>query len=208
MNEDTKEIAPRPLNATDALVNKDSFAADLGRWNQLIKSRALPSHIKTPEMALTIARMGEQYGWDPMRALRAIHLIDGRPELSAEAMLGLVREKCPDAVIMPKHHSQEKVIVSVLRPPMTEPAEVEVNIKDFKHLASRTNWKNYPGDMLWARCISRVCRRFFSDVTHGAYTNGELEEAKVTQVEDANPMRSNILDTLDEPVLAEVMEEE
>lgn len=36
-------------------------------------------------------------------------------------------------------------------------------------------WRNYPGDMLWARCISRLTRRWAPEVTMGMYEVSELD---------------------------------
>lgn len=188
--EDTKIV---PLRASAALASEDAFVEDLKRWRGLIKSGALPAHIKTPEQAITIARMGEVYGWDPIRALRSIYVVDGRPEMSAESMLALVREKCPEAVIVPTEMSAQRVAISVQRPPMPSPVIVSVDIAQFRHLAKKSNWANYPEDMLWARCVSRVGRRFFSDVTAGAYTTGELSEAQFT-VRQVGPREAEPID--------------
>jgi len=50
-------------------------------------------------------------------------------------------------------------------------------------------WTKYPSDMLFARCISRLRRRLFTDVASRAYTTGEIEiegEAEDVLHEDVN----------------------
>lgn len=37
-------------------------------------------------------------------------------------------------------------------------------------------WRGYPGDMLWARCISRLARRWAPDVVLGFYAAEELDD--------------------------------
>lgn len=46
-------------------------------------------------------------------------------------------------------------------------------------LAARDNspWRPYSEDMLWARCMSRVCRRYASDVIMGFYVPEDLVDA-------------------------------
>lgn len=167
------------LSATHALSSGEAWRQERARWEQLIKSGALPSHISTPEKAIAITRMGEMYGWDPMRSLRSIYIVDGRPEMSAESMLSLVRERCPDARIQPIEITRDKIVLRVFRPPqMEEPFLHVVEAASFQHLFSRNNWKMYREDMLWARAISRMCRRFFSDITAGAYAVGEISEGE------------------------------
>lgn len=41
---------------------------------------------------------------------------------------------------------------------------------------TRSPWQPYPVDMLWARCTSRVCRRYAPDVILGFYEIGELDD--------------------------------
>jgi hypothetical protein len=49
--------------------------------------------------------------------------------------------------------------------------------KQGKPLVEGRAWKNYPEDMLWARAVSRLCRRLFPDLLSGmTYTPSELSE--------------------------------
>jgi hypothetical protein len=181
----TEVVNLRPLSASTALASSDEWRRELGRWQALIRSGGLPKHIRTPEMAIAIVRVGETFGWDSMRALRSIHMVEGRPELAAEAMLSLIREHCPDALVYPVEMTDRKVTIRVKRPPQVpEAVDVTVTREQFEHLIRPTKsgaksvWQLYTADMLWARCVSRVARRIFPDVTAGAYTLGEVEEAQ------------------------------
>mgnify|MGYP007011828149 CR=1 FL=1 len=179
MSENGKQVVSlRPLRAETALSSGEEWQREVGRWQALIRSGGLPKHIRSPEMAIAIVRMGEEYGWNSMRSLRSIYIVEGRPEMSAESMLSLIREKCPESLVSPVEMSDKRVTIRVTRPPQVpEPVEVTVSIDQFQHLMKKDNWRNYPGDMLWARCVSRVARRIFPDVTAGAYTLGEIEES-------------------------------
>lgn len=44
-------------------------------------------------------------------------------------------------------------------------------------------WKKYPSDMLYARCLSRLGRRHFSDAIGNAYVEGEIEVVKEKEKE-------------------------
>lgn len=44
-------------------------------------------------------------------------------------------------------------------------------------------WKKYPSDMLYARCLSRLGRRHFSDAIGNAYVEGEIEIVKEKEKE-------------------------
>lgn len=170
-----------PLAASTAIATKAEYAEQHARWKALIVSGALPKHINTPEKAIAIALMGEAFGWHPMRAVRSIYIVDGRPEMSAESMLALVREKMPNARIYPIERTRMRAAVKVKRDITDEHepwCEIEFTHEDAAKagLLKKDVWQKYEPDMLWARCVSRTCRVFFSDVVAGAYTFGEIED--------------------------------
>ena len=49
-------------------------------------------------------------------------------------------------------------------------------------LTHNANWKKYPADMLYARCLSRLGRRHFSDAIGNAYVEGEIEIEKEKEI--------------------------
>lgn len=48
----------------------------------------------------------------------------------------------------------------------------------------RSAWIGYPGDMLWARCLSRVARRWAPDVVLGFYAAEELTDITADHVDE------------------------
>lgn len=56
-----------------------------------------------------------------------------------------------------------------------EADHIEIRLlEDFKHLLGKTNWKNYPIDMLQARCVSAAARLFTTSAA-GIYTEADWE---------------------------------
>lgn len=43
-------------------------------------------------------------------------------------------------------------------------------------LAGKDNWQNWQRDMMYARCLSRLQRRFFADMTTGMYETTEMKD--------------------------------
>lgn len=194
---DNNVTALRPLDSTAALADGDEFRKTLGRWQELIKGGAVPKG-ETPHSCLAKARYGEAYGWDALVSVNRIYLVDGRPTLSSESMLGLVREKLPDAEIVKVQSDAEVCVLKARRKPTDEWWTVSVHIDDFRHLSKKQNWQQYPRNMLYWRCSSCLCRELFSDVTLGAYTPEELQEqTTVQQVESADDMVSAALAAAD-----------
>lgn len=61
-------------------------------------------------------------------------------------------------------------------------------------LASKSNYKNYGSDMLFARCLSRLARRLFADAIGNSYIEGEIEP---TESQDSSKNLNEI--TIDSP---------
>lgn len=171
---DTRAIEP-----AKGLASGDAYQAQLGRWQALIKSGALPAHVSTPQQAVAIAAMGAELGWSPMKSLRSIYLVKGNPQISSQAMLGLVYERLPSAEIDTVQNDSEAAVIKARRGPHDSWSEFSFTLADAKRagLTSKRGgvWDAYTQDMLWARAVSRMCKRKFPDVVQGCYVVGELE---------------------------------
>lgn len=201
---DTQIATVRPLHASSALASSEAYRADIARWESLIASGGLPKHVDTPAKAMAIARYGEAFGWDAMRALNAIYIVEGRPSMSAEAMLGLVRERMPHAKILPGKCDHTQATIRAKREPDDEWSEFTFTLDDAKraNLLGKFNWKAYPGAMCWARAASICCRRLFPDVIQGAYVATEIEDVHGPdggRVRQASSRRSTVFDAPPEP---------
>lgn len=176
------------LGAGEALATKETYTSEAWwRWDAMIKGGAV-AKTETPASCIAKAAFGEAYGWSPIVSVARVYLVEGRPCLAAEAMVGLVRERMPEAQIYKVEHDKTKCVIKAKRSPSDEHWHVvEARIEDFGHLKNKTNWKNYPRQMLWARAASMLTRELFSDVTLGAYTPGELEDAAVSRVRQVGP---------------------
>jgi hypothetical protein len=86
--------------------------------NSLIKSKQLPSHIKTVEEAFTIAQMGRELGFATMQSFHYIIPIQGKLSLSAKAIGALLRKggikytTLEDAVWVYKDESTSVIVKS------------------------------------------------------------------------------------------------
>ena len=117
---------------------------------------------------------GMELGLGPMAAMRHISVIDGKPSLSAAMQLALLRRA---------GHRIEVVEATEARcairgqGPDGMRLEVEYTIEEAKGagLLGKTNWKSYPKDMLWARCVSRYARRADAGATLGLYSPADWD---------------------------------
>lgn len=196
---DVVDLATRGVLAPDeALASDATWKEHEIRWQTLINANVLPKHIKNPGQAIAIARFGQVFGWDPMKSLHVIHVVEGRCELSAAAMMGLIVEHARERgdVVTPVEMTSKRAAIAVQRKGLDpQPVVVEFTIEEAGHLAGRANYKIYAADMLWARCVSRVGRRLYPDVIQGAYVHGEIEGARAAPV---SVTVEQIIDGIDE----------
>ena len=148
---------------------------------QLAADRVLPPSIKSRDVAAMLISIGDRFGWDPLFSLHNIQLIQGRPTLPAATQMGLIRQRCPQAKIVAVQCDNEAAVISVSRDG-EPPVQISFTADDAKRAGlSGDNWRKYPSDMLWARCVSRVARRIFPDVTLGIYVPEDIQAGKVVQ---------------------------
>jgi hypothetical protein len=123
-------------------------------------------------------------------------MIEGHPTMSAHLLMALIRKS--GGKILESESTKERAMMKAQRADgeimtvewkMEEAAGVSVKEGDkWVKLSETARYKNYPTDMLWARCASRLYRRLFSDAAYGAtlyvpedfgMTDAEATEATV-----------------------------
>jgi hypothetical protein len=118
-----------------------------------------------------------------MQSLRDISIIDGRPALAAHLQLALLRRG--GIKILESESTSTRAIIRAERRDTGEIATVEWTVEEAerakdrkgKPLTDKANWRNYPADMLWARCVGRLTRRLGSDLVAGMpYTAEEIAD--------------------------------
>lgn len=148
------------------------FAETIARASGFIPG----AFVGKPANILCAITTGAELGIGPMQSLRSIHVVDGRPTLSAELMLSL-------AISAGVRHRWLEQTSEVARLRLTrdgfEPHEHSFTFEEAKKagLTTKTNWKSYPAAMLRARCLSTALRAFCPDVLgSGVYVEGELDD--------------------------------
>jgi hypothetical protein len=134
---------------------------------------------------LACVAMGRAIGIPDMQALRQIHIVDGKPTMSAELMVSLVRKRGHSitgtvgsgiATVAGRRRDNGDTMETAYTLEMAQRAG----------LAGKDNWKKYPEAMLWARAVSQLCRMLFADVLGGlAYTPDEAEMTDEDHVREA-----------------------
>jgi hypothetical protein len=137
------------------------------------KSGLFPS-AKTTEQAFTLMMLCQAEGLHPMQALKRYHVIEGRPSMKADAMLGDFQAK--GGKVDWKEYTHDRVMGIFHAPGLVNPVEVAWTMEDAKKagLAGKNNWRQYPRAMLKARVISDGVRMAMPEVVSGIYTPEEV----------------------------------
>jgi hypothetical protein len=130
-----------------------------------------------------------------------IHVIEGRPAMSAELMGALVR-RAGHRIRMSGDHTQAAAeIVRLDDPGFTYRATFTIENARQAGLLGKDVWKKYPAAMLLARAVSAVCRAGAADVLAGvSYVPEELgdqpdwiEEAPITRLAAVEPVAEEVV---------------
>lgn len=165
-------------------VSAMSVLPSSGEWNQMVqiaetivKSGLAPQDVKTPQQALVIMLKARELGVPPMQALSTIYVVKGKPTLSSDLMVALLRREghkvwvtvTSDKVCTMRGHRLGEENRTV---------EITFTIEDANkaQITGSPTWKNYPAQMLYARCSARICRMLAPDVLAGMYTPDELQQ--------------------------------
>ena len=123
---------------------------------------------RRPEAVLAALMSGAERGLGPLESLRSVHVIDGRPSLSAEAMRALVFAAGHTIEIVETTATRATVIGRRAGSESTSPPFTwTLDRARRARLANKQNWQTYPEAMLLARASAELCRAVFPDVIAG-----------------------------------------
>ena len=148
-----------------------------GLAKALAASSWLPKQMQgNPSDVLLAMLTGRELGIGPMAALRLIYVVEGKPTISGQLQLALLRraghevievEATPQKVVFEgRYHGRGQTIRVTY-------TETEARAAG---LLTKNNWKSYPADMLYWRCVSRLARRLDPTATAGMYAPADFDQ--------------------------------
>jgi len=160
---------------------------DLWPISQRLSASALiPGALKKrPEDVLVILMTGQELGLAPMQSMRAIHIIDGRPTLSADLLVGFCVGRADVCEYFTLLESDEKHALYETKRRGSAPVRISFGIEEARAagLLGKSNWKSWPKSMLRARCAAALARAVYPDLTVGLCTPDELGEERGDTIE-------------------------
>lgn len=147
----------------------------------LVESGFLPKSIRTPQQCVAVIMKGRELGVPMMQALTHIHIIEGKPSLSAELMLSLIIQH-KGAYIEFVQNDSEACVIRIADRATVKGGLISFSKRDAEtaQLLGKDNWKKYLRAMLRSRAIAEMARTYFADVISGvSYTPEELAGDRV-----------------------------
>lgn len=161
------------MTGTSLTTSGYGFQEQMTLAKELVTTGFLPISVKTPAQALAIIQTGKELGIGPMHALRSIHIIQGKPTLSAELQLAMFKAK--GGRVVWDVSTDAVATISLVHPNGDKHTET-FTIEDAKRagITNKDGWKNYPKAMLRARASSAGLRAVAPDIVAGIYDPEEL----------------------------------
>jgi hypothetical protein len=149
--------------------------------------------IQNAQQAAMKVVFGHAMGLDPATSLVSIHLIQGKPTMSANLMAGRVKQygngKYRYEIVKKDDKECAIQFLELIEDWTTDgkpfkrwvkpgPPEVfTIKMAEVAGLTKNDNWKKYPSNMLFARCMSNGVKTYCPEVLSGlpVYTPDELD---------------------------------
>lgn len=167
------------IQATNAIeiehgVAKCRNASDMLALAQvMIASGLVPQSFRTPQAVFMAMQYGAELKLSPVAALSSIAVINGKPSLYGNALMGVAQRSglLEDAREWVEGEGDNaKAFCSVKRKGIATPKVGEFSAQDAKNAqlwGKAGPWKMYPKDMLLWKARARAYRALFGDVLNG-----------------------------------------
>lgn len=147
---------------------------------------------------MMIMLAARELGILPMQALNGgLNIINGKVELSAKIMGALIRKA--GHIIETKISNAERCVLIGKRGDTEESQEVSFTLEEAKTaglVKPGGGWIKWPSDMCYARALSRLSRRLFSDVVGMGYVEGEISCPKASKEAQSHDTQEVYADNL------------
>lgn len=161
---------------------------------ELAQSNLIPDALKgKPRDVLLTMMTGAELGLGPTQSLRSIIVVKGKPSLSADLMVSLVKQRRDVCEYLSLIESTEVIATyKAKRVGEPEPTTMSFTMQDAQRAGlngAGGMYTKYPKAMLRARAASGICRAVFPDICLGLYDSdsGELTDGKPTTERDITP---------------------
>lgn len=134
-----------------------------------------------PANVMLAVQMGSEVGLSPMQAVQSIAVINGRPALWGDALIGLCRQSplCENITEYMEGEGDNLTAVCIAKRKGADPVPGRFSVADAKKAGLWNKpgpWQQYPTRMLQQRARGFALRDAFADVLKGLKTVEELQD--------------------------------
>lgn len=148
-------------------------AMSLARW---VVDSGYYKQFRKAEEAFVVILQGAELGMSAMQSLNSIQIVQGKPTMSAQGMLALVKSSGKAQYIRCVESTDKSCTWETKRQGDPEPSCSTFTVEDAKNmgLAGKDNYKKQLGVMLKWRAAAAICREVYPDVVLGVYSTDEI----------------------------------
>ncbi len=131
----------------------------------------------SPQAVLMVLLAGREFGMPAMTALRAFHIVEGRPTLAADAIRALILRSGKLAYFRCTERTAERATFVAKRGDDPE-ISLTYTIEEARTaglVRPNSAWTKSSADMLVARASSKLARLIAPDLVHGLYSPEEFD---------------------------------
>jgi len=149
------------------------------------ESSLIPNNLKGKAADIMVMLVtGHELGLSPMQSLRAMHVINGRPVLSAELIVALIKRSAVCRFFRLVESTDEIATYETQRSDESQSTRLSWTSAQAKTAGlTGDNWKKHPAAMLRARCSAALGRAVYPDVMLGVMEQGEAEEVHAARTQ-------------------------
>lgn len=211
-----------PVPATAARVSALLIPTSYDEMYRLAKTMHVSNMfaLHSPEQAMVVLMTGLELGFSPAQAFRGIHVIKGKPTLSADMMVAVCKSR-PDIChyFRVVESTDQQAVYQTHRVGEAEPTTNTFSRADADRaglLGANENYKKYGPQMLRARAASGLARMVYPDLMLGLYTPDEIESlpaptrpapVNVTPSANITPSAAPAPQALPPPIYADALPE-
>jgi len=195
---------------TDLVQHTGSTVAEKIEWAKAMAPAGLlpKAYQQNPGNLFLAAEYADALGIERINALTSIHVIEGKPSMSADLMVALARRAGHKVRVEVKGEAARATLIRADDPEFSYEVVWTMDRARGAGLAGKGVWKSYPQAMLRSRALSEVIRMGASEVLIGGIYTPEELGAKVDptgQPFEASPITESAPITVEE-ILAEVID--
>jgi 5'-3' exonuclease len=154
-------------------------AKELATW--MFQSRLFSAY-GTPQAVLATVLAGRELGFQAMASLRAFHILDGRPTLSAGAIHALILQSGQAKYFRCTERTADHATFVTQRGD-DPPVSLTFTIEDARQAWTKeltkfaqSGWGKNPADMCVARALTKLARLVYPDIVSGLYASEEFDQ--------------------------------